>query len=223
MNTIYLDIETIPLPVEEREAFRPTMKTVKFGNLKDPVKRVAKVAEAEKAWEAGGDCALDSMQCEIALIGYAVNDGPFECLSLTESDECTMLREWWQVALLADEIVAHNMRFDASKLVQRSWLQGVPVPRKLSEDLMAYRPKIWRDTMLEWACGDRQAKYTSLKKLCDAFGVTVKDSPVDGSLFYQHFDAQPDEAIAYNEQDVLALQQLWRKMGNVPEEHPRKI
>lgn len=214
MNTVFLDIETIPLPVECREAFRPTEKSVKFGNLKDPAKRAEKVRDEVSKWEAGGACALDSMQCQVAMIGYAVNNGEYVCLSLSDYfNEEAMLREWWGAVKTADYIVGHNIRFDASKLVHRSWLNGIIPPHRLVDDLMAYRPKIWCDTMTEWSLGDRQARYVSLKNLCAAFGVKVKDSPVDGSLFYEFFDAQPDEAAEYNRQDVVAVRSLWEAMG----------
>ena len=43
-NTIFLDIETGPLPVSRREFLRPSPDTIKTGNLKDPAKIAAKVA-----------------------------------------------------------------------------------------------------------------------------------------------------------------------------------
>ena len=71
---IYLDIETIPLPVAEREFLRPSRDSIRLGNLKDPAKIEAKIAETVAAWERGEDAALDSLQARVALIGHAAVD-----------------------------------------------------------------------------------------------------------------------------------------------------
>ena len=66
---IYLDVETIPLPIEDRAHLRPSQADIKLGNLKDETKIKAKIDEATAAWERGDNCALDPLQARIAPMG----------------------------------------------------------------------------------------------------------------------------------------------------------
>jgi hypothetical protein len=212
---IYLDIETIPLPLDRREFLKPQQGEIKLGNLKDPEKIAAKVLEAEKDFAEGKKAALDSLQAQIVLIGYAVDDGPVKHLEGEESD---ILKAFWQAVAprgwdVEANIIAHNMRFDGNMLVHRSWLNGVIPPANLIADLTRYDPRHWKDTMVHWNLGDRHAKNRKLKHLCAAFKIACKESPVSGEDFYKWWSENKEEAKQYNRQDVEAVRHLWLFMN----------
>lgn len=214
-RTIYLDIETCPLPVAEREFMRPTAGSVKLGNIKDPAKAAAKVNEAIAEFESGADAGLDSLQAQIAMIGFALEDGPVQQLV---GEESAILKKFWYVVSgggFADsetEIVGHNIRFDAAMLVHRSWLRGVAPSETLVRDLCKRYPAHWLDTMTRWQLGDNKAEYRSLQVLCAAFGIAVKESPVKAARFWEWWDKDRAACLAYNAQDVEAVRQLWSKI-----------
>lgn len=219
MKQIYLDIETIPLPPCNREFLRPSPGSVPLGNTKDPVKVEAKVAEAVASWTRGDDAALDSLQARVALIGYAIGDGPV--LQLAHEDEALMLREFWAVPgprfYDADaKLIGHCIRFDAAMLVHRSWILGVPIPCALLLDLFQFSPRHWIDTAARWQLGDRKAVFRRLKHLCAAFNIPVKTSSVEGATFAHWWERDRTACLTYNAQDVEAVRELWRRIGTDP-------
>jgi hypothetical protein len=226
MNTIYFDIETIALPAERRQWMKPDRDSVSLGNLKDPIKIEAKIAEEMAAWERGDDAALDALQGQVALIGYAVNDGPVQHLQL-DGDEGDLLLQWW--ALVENlgipqqdsnrrkdvRLVAHNVRFDAPFLIRRSWMLDA-MPKSLAwlvDDLMQYRPQHWLDTGLRWALGDRQPFVRKLAHIAPPFGATVKESEVTGATFGHWWRLDRAACLAYNAQDVEATRRVWLAIG----------
>jgi len=217
---IYLDIETVPLPLAQRAHCRPDPDEVPLGNLKDPDKIAAKIKAAIEAWESGNGAALDPLQARVALVGLAVGDGEYTPIYAdpeNDDSEVEVLTRWWESLHGLDQdrirIIGHNIRFDAAMLIHRSWIQDVPVPSSLVTDLFSYSPHHWADTMRLWQLGDKTAKFTGLDRLCRSFGISVKTGDVTGADFWLWWQRDKPACIAYNRQDVEAVRQLWGIIG----------
>jgi hypothetical protein len=238
-SNIYFDCETLPLPPSEREASRPipsappTRDTVKYGNTKDEAKREVIFTKALDKWEAdelatlaawqeGDKCALSAIEGRVACIGIARNDEPAVLLTGgPENDEATLLGEFW--ALMGDSI-AHDLNrfigyysnhFDMPMLIRRSLILRVPVPSWVQNDISQYRPTVFVDLIDIWRCGDRQI-HVKLAVLCGAFGIPVKEGPVEGKFFYKFWNGTQDqrlEAGNYCLLDVEATRELAKKLG----------
>lgn len=214
MDTLYFDIETGALPVEQRAWSEPKQENMKLGNLKDPEKIAAKVAEAKKEWANGDGCALDATTGRVLLIGYAENDGPIQFL---EGTETAILGDFWRLAdpgiAKTVTLVGHNvLSFDLPFLLRRSWLNGIKVSGRIWSDIQSYRPAGVVDTMREWGCGDRH-HMVSLANLCGAFGLPVKTGPVTGATFSYWFEKDKEVAKEYCREDVEATRRLAKRMG----------
>jgi hypothetical protein len=212
---LVLDIETGPLPVEAREFLRPTRENVKLGNLKDPAKIEAKIAEEMAAFKSGDGAALDAISGQVLLAGCMDADtGEVWHFSGPERE---LLIDLWDFIFEVnpDNIIGHNvLAFDAPFLVRRSMVSGVKVPTGLMADLLEYRPSIWADTMRVWACGDRQHR-VSLDHLCGVFGIeSPKGGPINGATFATHWAAGNFASCkAYNEDDLRATALVAKKLG----------
>jgi len=215
MMTMYVDIETIPLPIDKREFMRPT--SFKTGNLKDLAKIEAKQAEVIREFESGSEAGLDELQASIAVIGYVLNDEPYAAITNENQTEKQMLSQFWGLVAPFStdfEFVGHNIRFDADMLIHRSWINGIKVPQYFMGDLFQFKPRHWRDTMSLWQLGNRQSDMRSLKHLCGAFGIPVKSGDISGANFAENWKTRKTECIEYNKSDVLAVKELWNRIGS---------
>lgn len=209
-NTIILDIETGPLPVSRREFLRPSPDTIKTGNLKDPAKIAAKIAEAEADFESGDGAAMDAMSGRVLLVGMLIRG---ECVHIHDDDESRLLRRTWDLleSNRPDRIVGHNViGFDARFLVRRSFVLGVGVPGNLLDDLHRFAPDIWTDTMHIWGAGDRKAMI-SLANLCGAMGIpSPKGGHINGGNFALNWDEKNRGlCLDYNRADLEAVAAIY--------------
>ena len=209
-NTMFSDIETGSLPVSRREFLLPSPDTVKTGNLKDPAKIAAKIAEAEADFASGEGAALDAMSGRVLLVGMLIGR---ECVQVHDVDEAILLRRTWDLiqSNSPDRIVGHNIiGFDARFLVRRSFVLGVGVPGNLFDDLHRYQPDIWTDTMHLWGAGDRKSTI-SLANLCGAMGIpSPKGGPISGATFAANWDeGNRDACLDYNRADLEAVAQIY--------------
>ena len=220
-TTIILDIETGPLPVSRREFLRPSPDNIKTGNLKDPAKIAAKLAEAqaefyekqekEKAdFESGDGAALNAMSGRPLLAGMLIRG---EVVQIYDDDESRLLRRTWDMlqSNAVDRIVGHNViGFDARFLVRRSFVLGVGVPGNMLDDLHRYQPDIWTDTMHIWGAGDRKAMI-SLSNLCGAMGIpSPKGGTITGATFAANWDAgNRDACLDYNRADLESVSAIY--------------
>ena len=214
MNTIIFDIETGPLPESELAALLPPFDPaeVKTGNIKDPDKIAAKVAEAEAnhRQEFIERAALDPLTGRVVAVGLLYPDsGEFHVIG--HEDEAATLREFWDVCRgeqgRIHQLVGFNTHlFDLPFLIRRSWKHRVPVP------LGIRRGRYWSDEMLDlrdgWQLGDRMAK-GSLDVIAKHLGVGAKNG--DGKAFAELWASDRAQAVAYLRNDV----QLTAKVAEV--------
>lgn len=216
MNTIVFDIETGPLPESELAAVMPPFDPaeVKTGNLKDPEKVAAKIAEAETNHRRDffDKAALDPLTGRVVAIGVMLfdsrgEDGPTFAKSgqfyiIGHDDEARTLREFW-AAMRGDMGRIHPMigfnifGFDLPFLFRRSWKHRVVVPFGLR------RGRYWSDQLVDlrdvWQLGDRQAR-GSLDSVARHLGVGAKNG--DGKAFAELWRSDRKQAEAYLRNDV---------------------
>ena len=172
MQTIVFDVETGPLAESELSALLPPFDPaeVKTGNMKDPEKVAAKIAEAEASQRRDffDKAALDPLPGRVVAIGMLVFDelrqaGPEggQCVIIGHDDEARTLREFWQYTQAEmgrmNPMIGFNIfGFDLPFLFRRSWKRRVPIPFGLR------RGRYWGDQIIDlrdtWQLGDRQAR-----------------------------------------------------------------
>lgn len=214
MNTIIFDIETGPLPESELAALLPPFDPaeVKTGNIKDPDKIAAKLAEAEANHRRDflERAALDPLTGRVVAVGLLYPDsGEFHVIG--HDDESATLREFWDVCRgqqgRINQMVGFNTHlFDLPFLIRRSWKHRVPVPFGIR------RGRYWSDEMIDlrdgWQLGDRMAK-GSLDVIAKHLGVGAKNG--DGKAFAELWASDRAQAVAYLRNDV----QLTAKVAEV--------
>ena len=221
MQTIFYDIETGPLPESELAALLPPFDPmeVKTGNLKDPDKVAAKVAEAEANHRRDffEKAALDPLTGRVVAIGLLVNA---ECGTrnaefriIADEDEAQMLREFWEVCRgemgRINEMVGFNSNaFDLPFLIRRSWRHRVPVPFGIR------RGRYWSDEMVDlrdaWQLGDRQAR-GSLDTIAKHLGVGAKNG--NGADFAALWHSDRAKAADYLRNDLQLTARVAEALG----------
>ncbi len=209
MNTIFFDIETAPLPEAELAALVPPFDPaeVKTGNLKDPDKITAKIAEAEANHrrEFFDRAALDPLTGRVLAIGLYEFDssgqgGVFRILG--REDEAGLLSEFWdalrgEMGRVNTAVGFNIFAFDLPFLIRRSWKHRLKVP------LGIRRGRYWGDQLVDlrdlWQLGDRQAR-GSLDSIAKHLGVGAKNG--DGKAFAGLWQSDRASAEAYLRNDL---------------------
>ena len=164
---------------------------MKLGNLKDPEKIAAKLAEAEANhrsdfFEAAALYAMTGRVIAIGLLTVAErvrtagSEGqphPGEFRVIAHEDEATMLREFWGVCQRTigrrQEMIGFNiLQFDLPFLVRRSWRHRVPVPAMIRNG--RYWSGGFVDLRERWQLGDRHAR-GSLEAVARHVGAGIKN------------------------------------------------
>lgn len=233
---IVFDIETGPQPKEtlrqmmapEEPPFDPkSIKPfdpdgVKYGNIKDPVKRAEKLedcrkkheddsANAERNYETKraekrvqyekdfiDGAALNAMTCRILAIGYRPCGGQAVVKHGDGSHEAEaeLLKHFWSIA--------SRMSQDGGLLIGHN-CKGFDLPRIIQRSWLHHieptvrlldKSRYWApfivDTMELWQLGNRMERFVSLDALARYFGVGAKNG--DGALFSKMFlSADPAE------------------------------
>jgi len=206
MKTTYFDIETGPLPDEELNQILPPFDPaeVKMGNLKDPEKRAAKLAEAETNYfaDARDKAALSATTGKVLAIGLESTNGETNCLA--HESEWDILNQFWiRFHINSDRFIGFNIfGFDLPFLIRRSWKLGVPVSN-------IRQGRYWNERFLDlrdlWQLGDRQAK-GSLDAICRHFGLAGKNG--NGKDFARLFELNQKEALKYLVNDLRMTREV---------------
>lgn len=246
---VYFDIETGPRPLEEIECFYQPLPAMlpwddsmaKYGNAKKPELRAEKLAEQRAAYQSQLDnqaaakqahmaewlskAALSPVTGRVLLIGVLIGDTPWYYDGPNEADNLTAFWMFVEERLAnRSPIIGHNSNgFDLPFLVRRSWSLGVPVPREVRQG--RYWNPLFRDTMEQWNCGQRD--FVKLNLLGQFFNVGQKTEGVQGGDFHKlWFGAMPADpwgtaeqqrakAIEYNGTDLKLTAAVAAKMGMV--------
>ena len=217
MQTIVFDVETGPLAESELSALLPAFDPaeVKTGNIKDPEKVAAKIAEAEASQRRDffDKAALDPLTGRVVAIGMLVYEergawseergmGEGRCVIIGHDDEAQTLREFWhytqaEMGRMNPMIGFNIFGFDLPFLFRRSWKRRVPIPFGLR------RGRYWGDQLIDlrdtWQLGDRQAR-GSLDSIAKHLGVGAKNG--DGKAFAELWQSDRKQAEAYLRNDL---------------------
>ena len=198
MKTVFFDIETGPLTEAELAVMVPAFDPaeVKMGNLKDPDKIAAKLAEAEAGHrrEFVERAALDPLTGRVVAVGLLFENSEFVVIG--HDDEAATLREFWGVCRgemgRINRMIGFNTRlFDLPFLIRRSFKHRVEVPFGIR------RGRYWGDEMVdlreEWQLGDRQAR-GSLDSIAKHLGVGQKNG--HGEDFARLWQTDREKAMA---------------------------
>ena len=216
MQTIFYDIETGALPETELAALLPPFDPaeVKTGNLKDPDKVAAKLAEAEANHRRDflETAALDPLTGRVVAIGLLYPDSG-EFVVIGHDDESATLREFWETTKgemgRINEMVGFSSNaFDLPFLIRRSWRHRVPVPFGIR------RGRYWSDEMVDlrdaWQLGDRQAR-GSLDTIAKHLGVGAKNG--NGADFAKLWLSDRAKATEYLRNDVKLTARIAEALG----------
>ena len=209
---------------------------VKFGNMKDPAKIAAKIAEDrekharaaenwvhelktyhEAEWAKYVDAApLSALHGRVVAIGYGLSYGDQEQPDLSvfldlATAELEMLERFWMylasVRVHRRRIIGHNShRFDLPFLIRRSYAHGLKPPN------LRTKYNRWddcsADTSDAWALGDYKS-YVKLDHLAKLFGVQGKMEGITGDKFHKLLAAgQESVAREYLRSDIVATHQV---------------
>ena len=226
MSAIVFDIETGPIPEKELLAMLPPFDpdNVKCGNLKDPEKIKAKIAqvEADHKREFIDKAALSPVSGQVVAVGYRQAETTAIDTRL-KLDEPVILEGFWKTFSSAKahnhHMIGHNIcGFDLPFLVRRSWLHDVAIPESILERGRYWNP-VFIDTMGVWGCGSRGGNgYVTLDSLAKFFGVGGKPDDCTGADFAKMLAGKKEDqakALAYLKNDLDMTWQVAERMGLV--------
>jgi hypothetical protein len=201
------DIETAPLPSPELESLIPPFdpNEVKCGNIKDPEKIKAKIAESEASHKDDfiKRAALSAITGRVLAVGIR-NGEAFDIVH--GSDEISILRHFWEVY---ENNHLHGFAgfnifgFDLPFMVRRSWKLGVTIPASVREG--RYWGRFFHDLMDAWCLGNREQR-ASLDSICKHLGIGCKSG--SGADFAALYETDQKAALAYLENDLLLTAKL---------------
>lgn len=214
METIAIDIETVPLESALRVAYDPDAHSAP-SNYKDPAK-IAEWHERNKAkWndERVKACSLNPRLGRIVAVGIA--GGSFGAQSLTAHDEASeyaLLADLWSALAGTDQLVTWNgLHFDLPFIACRSALLRVPNAGTIGPWMRRYTltPHCDVKAMLcQWDAGRIREPDNGLDAWADAFGVGRKSA--NGSDVYtMHTEGRHGDIAGYAQADAALTLALY--------------
>ena len=215
MNTITFDIETGPATEAELKAIYepPDEAEIKTGNIKDPEKIAAKIAEARtEHWlEFTETAALSAMTGQLLAIGFKSNKVGIVTIILGETERA-MLDGFWQLwnENQTTQFIGFNIfLFDLPFMIRRSWALGVDVPGDLRT-----QNRYWNNRFVDcrdyWQLGDRQAR-GSLARIGRFLGLPHTKNG-SGKDFAALLATDREKALEYLRNDVLLTEALHERL-----------
>lgn len=214
---ICFDIETSPLP-NILDLIPPFVESeVRYGNIKDPEKIAAKIAEARAnhATNFINNACLDARFCRVLAIGIG---NVILC-----GDEPDLLKHFWKDILDFNAndgrgvlVGYYSHKFDLPMLLRRSWANGIMPPAFIRQP---YRGRsYWWDQSIDlhehFTCGDRECHTGGLDGLAKFFGLPGKvEIEGGGAKFHELWVTDNAKAEEYLRQDVKLTEQIAVKMG----------
>jgi len=212
-NYLAFDIETGPA---ENALSYFSRSDVKLGNLKDPNKIEAKLAEAED--EFLDKAALSPITGKVLAVGLTDGEVHEVLTYVSEKEIITETLERIGSQLMQQRpVVGWNIiKFDFPFLFKRAMMLGVLWPKHIWDLKKGYAHSQIIDLMRYWNMGDwkEMTKMDTVNRFLCGFG---KPSGVTGADFARLFNGTPEkrqEAIDYALNDVKILDSLTRKMLN---------
>jgi len=215
MTTILFDVETSPLTAAEIEAQLPEFdeSEVKVGNIKDPDKAAAKIAEAKAKHRQDffDRAALSATTGKVVAIGYCTADDDSYHFDLSGEPDC--LNTFWDNIRNQNSgihrLIGFNIKlFDLPFLIRRSWKHGIPVPYPIRDG------KWWSKEIIdlrdEWQLGDRTVR-GSLDAISKFLGTGEKIG--DGKDFARLLEEDREQAIAYLRHDLELTRLMAKRFG----------
>lgn len=200
MNTMCLDIETIPAEEAKRKEIEAD--------------RSARTSLARLKPDSDDDAfrktALDGNYGRILCLAYLKKPGMVKADVLV-GEESEILARFWELARDVNLFIGHNLiDFDMRFIYKRSVIQGVKPTQWLS--FARYRSAPMFDTMYEWEKWTFGAKI-KLDELAKVLGLPTSKKGIDGSKVYDHFlKGDVDKVYEYCKADVELTQAVYERI-----------
>ncbi|MFH0951654.1 MAG: ribonuclease H-like domain-containing protein [Patescibacteria group bacterium] len=201
MNTLCIDIETIPVEEAKRKEIeadkeaRTSLRRLKPGSNEELFRQTA----------------LDGNYGRIVCIGYLRRPSNSEKAMVLTGEEADILAKFWEMARDIDLFIGHNIYdFDLKFIYKRSIIHGIKPSQWLP--FARYRSNPIYDTMSEWEKWTFGARI-KLDELAKILGLKSSKQGIDGSKVYDYFLKGKAEAIyKYCQADVELTQAIYDKM-----------
>jgi hypothetical protein len=232
-----LDREVIAARSKPFPAFEPPApfdpEKVKYGNTTDEGKRNAKLdAEREKHAKSREQADLDyviacdeyfdnlckkaalsALTGQVLAVGYRTVAGTDSTIMCDVGTENEILSAFWVKYSASksqnDRMIGFNSNyFDVPYLIQRSWINNVPIPGGVFDG--RYLSRNFVDLMDHWSCGVRGNK-VKLDFVANALGIEGKTG--SGADFADLLIEDREAALNYLRNDIRVTWEVALRMG----------
>lgn len=224
---VFIDIETAPMVASFQELPSRLQELWKKKLLKETATDESPDWESLYMNRAAIFAEFGKIIC-ISVGLYSKKDEVFKIKSFYSENESELLNQFVAFTEKIDSsysFCGHNIReFDIPYISRRLLINLMPIPSII--DFQEKKP--WEvqmiDTMQLWKFGDYK-NFTSLDLLTAVFNITSPKNDIDGSMVGTVFWVEKDltRIVAYCENDVLALIQLYHCLHQKPQIDSSKI